>query len=131
MNARNPNAREADLSLPLPAARCLSRIQAAEYLAIGTTLLNQLPIAFFRIGKRRIYDRSDLDAWLVDVKTRQAATQTISEPWQIENQMRGTGSTGAPTPSIGGLRPPSRVAIEYAAALGLSKGQKLKRCLPK
>ena len=54
MNARNPNARDADLSLPLPAARCLSRTQAAEYLAIGTTLLNQLPIAFFRIGKRRV-----------------------------------------------------------------------------
>ena len=75
MNARNPSARDSDLSLPLPAARCLSRSQAADYLAIGTTLLNQLPIAFFRIGKRRVYDRTDLDAWLADLKTQQAANQ--------------------------------------------------------
>ena len=53
-----------DDSLPLPPVRCLSKEQAAVYLGIGVTLLSQLDVPHVRFGRRCVYDRVDLDAWL-------------------------------------------------------------------
>ena len=54
---------------PLP-ARCLSRTQAAAYLGIGRTLLARIGPPPIRLGRRRVYDRVDLDRWLDDHKSR-------------------------------------------------------------
>jgi len=43
-------------SLPLPAARCLSREQAAAYLGIGVTLLTELNVPFVKMGRRCVFD---------------------------------------------------------------------------
>ena len=51
-----------DNGLPLPAARCLSKEQAAAYLGIGVTLLTELNVPCIKIGRRCVYDKLDLDA---------------------------------------------------------------------
>jgi hypothetical protein len=50
--------------------RCLSRIEAARYLGIGKTLLARIGPPPIRLGRRRVYDRVDLDRWLDDYKSR-------------------------------------------------------------
>ena len=54
--------------LPLPMARCLSKEQAAAYLGIGLTLLAELSVPHVRFGRRCVYDKLDMDAWLDDYK---------------------------------------------------------------
>ena len=57
-----------ETDLPLPPVRCLSKEQAAVYLGIGVTLLAQLRVPCICLGRRRVYDRVDLDAWLDEHK---------------------------------------------------------------
>lgn len=59
------------VSLPLPAIRCLSKEEAARYLGIGVTLLAELEIPVIKLGRRCLYDRVDLDAWIKDYKQRE------------------------------------------------------------
>ena len=59
-----------NLDLPLPTARCLSKEQAADYLGIGVTLLMELSVPHVRFGRRCVFDKVDLDAWLDDYKQR-------------------------------------------------------------
>jgi len=56
------------VSLSLPAIRCLSKEEAAQYLGIGVTLLSELDIPCIKIGRRSLYDRVDLDAWIEEYK---------------------------------------------------------------
>lgn len=43
--------------------RLMSEPLAAEYLSIGTTMLRERGPRPKRLGKRRLYDRVDLDRW--------------------------------------------------------------------
>jgi len=60
--------------LPLPDRRWLTTKQAAEYLHIGVNRLNDLgtvgEIAYAEIGRGRVWDARDLDAWAVKQKYR-------------------------------------------------------------
>ncbi len=109
-------------SLPLPAVRCLSKEQAALYLGIGVTLLAQLDVPHLRLGRRCVYDRLDLDAWLEDHKgeRRRAGKE---DTWPVLKV-----STGDRIPVTGGSTRRSPTAKEYAKALGLKTEVKPKRC---
>ena len=101
--------------LPLPAARCLSREQAAAYLGIGVTLLTELNVPFVKMGRRCVFDKLDLDAWLDEYKQREhwrAGKEKTSWPVKTE-------STGDRIAGSGGLQQRSRTELEYAKALGL------------
>lgn len=102
-----------DLSLPLPPVRCLSKEQAAIYLGIGITLLAQLEVPHVRLGRRCVYDRLDLDAWLDEHKgeRRRAGKENL---WPEMKE-----STSGPIPATGGFVQRSPTAKEYAKALGL------------
>lgn len=104
---------EAPSLLPLPPVRCLSKEQAAEYLGIGVTLLSQLDVPYVRFGRRCVYDRVDLDAWLDEHKgeRRRAGKENL---WPVTK-----GSTGDRIPVSGGSMQRSPTAREYAKALGL------------
>jgi hypothetical protein len=109
-----------DEYLPLPAARCLTKGQAAEYLGIGVTLLTELQVPFIKLGRRCVYDRVDLDAWLDEYKQRgRAGKESL---WPVKPV-----STGGKIRPSGGYRPPSRTAVEYARALALETGKTRKR----
>lgn len=113
-----------ETGLPLPAARCLNKEQAAEYLGIGVTLLSELGVPFIKLGRRCLYDKLDLDAWLDEYKTRErgrAGKEKTLWPVKLE-------STGERILATGGLIQPSRTASEYAKVLGLKAGKKPKRC---
>ena len=99
--------------LPLPAARCLSKEQAAAYLGIGLTLLAELAVPHVRFGRRCVYDKLDMDAWLDDYKgeRRRARKDNL---WPVMKE-----STEGRTPVSGGLMQRSPTAKEYAKALGL------------
>ena len=107
--------------LPLPAVRCLSKEQAAVYLGIGVTLLAQLNVPFVRLGRRCVYDRLDLDAWLDETKgeRRRAGKDDL---WP---EMKD--STSDRIPVSGGLVRRSPTAKEYAKALGLKTVETRKR----
>jgi hypothetical protein len=98
--------------LPLPSPRCLNKHQAATYLGIGTTLLLELNLPSIKLGRRRVYDRLDLDAWLDEYKTRGRA---IKEDLWLENVDSISGKT-RPT---GGSISSCQTDDEYARALGL------------
>jgi hypothetical protein len=100
------------LALPLPHARCLSREQAAAYLGIGVTLLLEIGPPPVRLGRRRVYDVVDLDAWLDDHKSRGRASKEKSL-WPEKE-----ASTDARTRRTGGSTASSPMAAEYAKALG-------------
>ena len=106
--------------LPLPPVRCLSKEQAAEYLGIGVTLLAQLDVPHVRLGRRRVYDRVDLDAWLEETKgeRRRAGKEFL---WPVTKE-----STGGLIPASGGLLRRSPTANEYAKVLGLKTERKPK-----
>jgi hypothetical protein len=108
-------------SLPLPPVRCLSKEQAAAYLGIGATLFAELHVPHVRFGRRCVYDRVDLDAWLEDHKgeRRRAGKESI---WPVTK-----GSTGVPIPATGGSTRRSPTAHEYAKALGLRTEKTPKR----
>ncbi|MES2364131.1 MAG: hypothetical protein V4646_20350 [Pseudomonadota bacterium] len=99
--------------LPLPAARCLSKEQTAAYLGIGLTLLAELAIPHVRFGRRCVYDKLDIDAWLDDYKgeRRRAGKENL---WPVMKE-----SIKDRIPVSGGLMQRSPTAKEYAKALGL------------
>ena len=84
------------IDLPLPAVRCLSTEQAAVYLGIGVTLLTELGVPFLKMGRRRVYDKVDLDEWLNEYKQRGRAGKEFIWPVKPE-------STGDRTLDTGGL----------------------------
>jgi hypothetical protein len=110
-----------DDSLPLPPVRCLSKEQAAEYLGIGATLLAQLDVPLVRFGRRCVYDRLDLDAWLDEHKgeRRRAGKEFL---WPVMK-----ASTDGPILGTGGSMQRSPTAKEYAKALGLKTERTPKR----
>ena len=110
-----------DESLPLPPVRCLSKEQAAIYLGIGVTLLAQLDVPQVRFGRRCLFDRVDLDAWLDEHKgeRRRAGKDNL---WPVMKE-----STGGPIPATGGFVQRSPTAREYARALGLRSKKTPKR----
>lgn len=110
-----------DTGLPLPAVRCLSKEQAAEYLGIGVTLLTELDVPYTKLGRRCVYDKIDLDEWLNEYKQRgRAGKETI---WPVKPE-----STGDRILDTGGLVQRSQTARDYARVLGLKTGTKLKPC---
>ena len=113
-----------DHGLPLPAARCLSREQAAAYLGIGVTLLTELNVPCIKMGRRCVFDKLDLDVWLDEYKQR--------EHWRAGKEIplwpAKTESTGAPIQGSGGLQQRSQTANAYAKALGLKPAKMPKPC---
>ena len=105
--------------LPLPPVRCLTKEQAATYLGIGVTLLNDLQVPFIKLGRRCVYDQVDLDAWLAEYKQRGRAGK--ENLWPVRKE-----STGGKILASGGLQQPSRMELEYARALGLRVGNRRK-----
>lgn len=103
--------------LPLPEARCLGKEQAAAYLGIGLTLLAELSIPHVRFGRRCVYDKLDIDAWLDDYKSerRRAGKENL---WPVMKEVE-KAFIGDRTPVSGGSMPRSPTAKEYAKALGL------------
>jgi hypothetical protein len=106
-----------DVSLPLPPPRCLSRNQAAAYLGIGLTLFSRLAIPPIRFGRRLVYDRVDLDAWLDEHKGRGRAIEEVLWPEDEDSTDEKTRRTGGSTLS-------SRMDAEYARALGYGSSTK-------
>ena len=113
-----------EIGLPLPAARCLNKEQAAEYLGIGVTLLVELGVPFIKLGRRCLYDKLDLDTWLDEYKNRERGRARKEKTlWPMKPE-----STGARILATGGLMQPSRTASEYAKVLGLKTENRPKRC---
>src|SRR3569623_1960663 len=111
------------ICLPLPAARCLSKEQAAAYLGIGVTLLNELGVPHVKFCRRLVYDRIDLDGWLDDYKQRGRAGKETRWPEKLE-------CTNDRIPGSIGLTRPSPTTNAYAKALGLKAAKKLKPTSP-
>lgn len=113
-----------DNGLPLPAARCLSKEQAAAYLGIGVTLLTELNVPALKLGRRCVYDKLDLDAWLDEYKQREhwraGKEKTL---WPVKQESIGDRILGS-----GGLQQRSQTANAYAKALGLKTAKTLKPC---
>jgi len=111
-----------DNGLPLPAARCLSKEQAAAYLGIGITLLTELNVPFIKMGRRCLYDKLDLDTWLDEYKQcehwRAGKEKSL---WPVKPE-----STGGQIQGTGGLIPCSRMASAYAEVLKPKTGSKQK-----
>jgi excisionase family DNA binding protein len=112
-----------DPSLPRPMVRCLTKTEAAKYLGIGVTLFDELRIPAVRFGRRCLYDRVDLDAWLDDYKRQGRAGKEVE--WPVK-----PGSTGGTTLVAGGLQQRFRTASAYAKALGLKIDAKPKPSSP-
>lgn len=112
-----------ETGLPLPAARCLNKEQAAEYLGIGVTLLVELGVPFIKLGRRCVYDKLDLDTWLDEYKNRERGRARKEETlWPMKLE-----PTGERILATGGSMQPSRTASEYAKVLGLKTEKKPKR----
>ena len=109
----------------LPEARLLGKNDAAWYLGIGVTLLEQLDVPRIKIGRRCLYDRIDLDRWLDEYKRRGRAGKDGESNWPVRKD-----STGDLIPDSGGSTLYSRTADEYARALGLKTDRKQKRSSP-
>jgi len=121
-DARAPTGERAPDSplLPLPPARCLTSEQAAAYLGIGVTLLADLEVPCVKLGRRRVYDKVDLDSWLDEHKRRGRAGKESQWPARPESTGDGTLVSGGST-----LYYPAAGA--YASALGLKPGTRPKR----
>lgn len=116
---RMVNNDQDNLALPLPAVRCLSKDQAALYLGVGITLLAELDIPCIKFGRRRVYDKIDLDTWLEEYKQRgRARKETLwpVKPESIGGRIRASGGSIRYYPT----------ASAYAEALGLKTVRKLK-----
>ena len=111
--------------LPLPIARCLTSEQAAAYLAIGVTLLADLDVPCVKLGRRRVYDKVDLDSWLDEHKRRGRAGKESGTQWPVKEDSIGGG-----IPATGGSTLYSRTADAYAKALGLKTERKQKPSSP-
>jgi hypothetical protein len=92
--------------------RCLSQKEAARYLGIGQTLFARIGPAPIRLGRRRVYNRIDLDRWLDDYKSRGRAIK--EDIWPEKKD-----STDAKTRPIGGSKSSSQTDARYAEVLGL------------
>ena len=92
--------------------RCLDRDAAATYLGIGRTLLSRIGPPPIRLGRRRVYDRVDLDRWLDNHKPRGRAIK--EELWPEKKD-----STEGKTRPIGGSMSSSQTDAVYAKVLGL------------
>ena len=112
-----PQGANDEQALPLPSTRGLSRKQAAAYLGIGITLLAEQGVPFIQIGRRCVYDRVDLDAWLDEYKHRGRAKKETIWPVKVD-------STGGGIPVTGGSMWYYRTAAAYAKALGLKTEKK-------
>lgn len=112
-----------ELGLPLPRVRCLDKEQAARYLGIGVTLLEELAVPHLKLGRRCVYDVVDLDAWLDQYKRRGRARKEVQWPVKLE-------STAGATRASGGSMLHYPTADAYAEALGLQGGRKRKRSSP-
>ena len=112
-------------ALPRPTARCLTKEEAADYLGIGVTLFDGLRIPPVRLGRRCVWDRFDLDAWLEDHKRRGRAGKESGTQWPVKEDSIGGG-----IPASGGSTLYYRTADAYARALGLKAGKKQKRSSP-
>jgi len=99
--------------------RCLSKEQAAAYLGIGITLLEGLGVPVVKFGRRSVYDRFDLDAWLDEYKRRGRARKELS--WPVSPDSIGGGNLVS-----GGLTLHYQTANAYEKALGLKTGKKQK-----
>jgi hypothetical protein len=109
--------------LPLPAPRCLSKEQAAEYLGIGVTLLAELRVPAIKLGRRCVYDKLDLDAWLDEYKQRgRAGKEQSLWPKMVQE------STGGLIQDSGGSMQSSQTANAYAEALKPRIAYKPKPC---
>jgi hypothetical protein len=106
-------------ALPRPSVRCLTKQEAAEYLGIGITMLESLEVPAVHFGRRCLYDRVDLDAWLDDYKRRGRAGKETR--WPVKEE-----SIGGATLASGGFRCTYRTAGAYAKALGLKTEAKQK-----
>ena len=111
-------------SLRLPEARILSKEQAALYLGIGVTLLAELAVPFVKFGRRCVYDRIDLDAWLEEYKHRGRAGKASGSKWPVK-----AASTSDGTPVTGGSMSYCPTADTYAEALRPRARKKLKPSL--
>lgn len=109
-------------TLRLPEARILSKDEAAAYLGIGVTLLETLGVPRVRFGRRIVYDRIDLDAWLDEYKRRGRAGKESGNQWPVKED-----SAGAGIPATGGSMLYYRTASAYDKALGLQTEKKQKR----
>ena len=116
---------EAFGALVLPAARCLTKEQAAAYLGIGVTLLEGLGVPVVKFGRRSVYDRFDLDAWLDQYKHRGRAGKESGTQWPVKEDSIGGG-----IPATGGSTLYYRTADAYAKALGLKTERKQKPSSP-
>ena len=104
-------------ALPLPAVRCLTKEQAANYLGIGITLFDEIGPKPVKFGRRSVFDLVDLDAWLDEYKQRgRAGKETL---WPVKQD-----STGGETRASGGSILHYRTADVYAKALGLKTEKK-------
>ena len=103
--------------LQRPVVRCLTKLAAAEYLGIGITTFDALRIPAVHFGRRCVYDRIDLDAWLDDYKQRGRAGKEVE--WPVKEE-----STGAATLDVGGLQRRYRTDAAYASVLGLKTESK-------
>src|SRR5215216_592717 len=61
-----------------PPGHTKSRLTAAEYIGIAKSTLDKMRVAgggprFIKIGKRVLYDKADLDAWIEAQKRRSTA----------------------------------------------------------
>ena len=108
-------------SLRLPEARILSKEEAAAYLGIGVTLLETLGVPHVRFGRRIVFDRIDLDAWLDEYKRRGRAGKESGIQWPVKEDC-----TDAGIPATGGSTLYYRTAGAYAKALGLKTEKKQK-----
>ena len=78
--------------LPLPAPRCLSKDQAAEYLGIGVTLLAELSVPAIKLGRRCVYDIVDLDDFIMfQGKELHELVAYSSKCWASEEVARRNG----------------------------------------
>ena len=116
---------EASALLETPTVRCLTREEAAAYMGIGVTLLSELGVPALKFGRRLVYDRIDLDAWLDEYKRRGRAGKDGESNWPVTKD-----STAEPIRGSGGSMLCSRTADEYARALGLKPDRKQKRSSP-
>jgi hypothetical protein len=90
----------------------LNKRQASKYLGIGVTLLAGLGVPGLKLGRRLVYDRVDLDAWLDEYTHRgRARKETL---WPVKPE-----STGGATHLSGGSMLSYRTADAYAKVLGL------------
>ena len=120
----NPGVSDEAERLPLPSVRCLSKEQAAEYLGIGVTLLEQIGPVPLKLGRRAVYDVVDLDAWLNEYKQRGRAGKEGIQKWPVKPE-----STVGKIRASGGSMLSYKTAGEYAKVLGLKTETKQKPSL--